>query len=751
MVSHAGTMLRVSDDAQQRDTDTTGEGEAPPAVPPTPFHELAAYVALPRLAGLELSPDGTRLVTAVSSLDPKGSRYVTALWEVDPAGERPARRLTRSAKGESGAAFLPDGTLLFGSARPDPQRADDTDDAVTALWALPPERGEARVVAHRPGGVSSVVTAARAATVVALSRVMPGADDDPDTDATHRKRRKEAKVTAVLHDAYPVRYWDSDLGPDAPRLFTGSWAPAGQPATGKPATGQPTTEGLAVSAEADLALRPLTGHVGHALRSSTISVAPDGSLAVVSWERPEGGGTARTTLVAVDLATGDRQVLLDEPDLEFSFPSISPDGRWLACHRYRRSTPQAPGDLTLAVAELPSRVDPAAAPLSYREVAPRWDRWPSHDRPSWTPDSRALVVTADEDGRCPVFRLDLATDGGSVAATDPANDTVTRLTADAAAYSDVRVSPDGRQLYALRLAIDAPATPVRLDATTAEQQPTLLPSPAPAPALPGRVEEVRTTAGDGTALRSWLCLPDDASASSPAPLLLWIHGGPLNSWNAWSWRWNPWLAVAQGYAVLLPDPALSTGYGRDFVARGWGSWGQAPYTDVLDLTDAALTRDDLDRERTAAMGGSFGGYLANWIGGHTDRFRAIVTHASLYALDQFAPTTDVASYWERELTPEMTLENSPHRFVEHWVTPTLVIHGDRDYRVPIGEALRLWWDLARRHTAEDGTMPHRFLYFPDENHWVLTPNHATVWYETVFAFLDHHVRGADLTVPELLR
>ena len=357
----------------------------------------------------------------------------------------------------------------------------------------------------------------------------------------------------------------------------------------------------------------------------------------------------------------------------------------------------------------------------------------------WTPDGSALIVVADEDGRAPVFRIHVATGE------------VVRLTADDFVYSDLRVSPDGSTVYALRTSYLEPPTPARLSASEPEQSSVALRGPSPMPALPGRLEEIETKAEDGVRVRAWLALPEGASAASPAPLLLWIHGGPLGSWNAWSWRWNPWLAVAQGYAVLLPDPALSTGYGLDFIKRGWGKWGGPPYTDLLAITDAAEARDDIDQTRTAAMGGSFGGYMANWVAGHTDRFDAIVTHASLYALDQFGPTTDASWYWRREMTPEMEAENSPHLAIDQFKTPMLVIHGDRDYRVPIGEALRLWSDLAERAEAEDGTMPHKFLYFPDENHWILTPQHAKVWYQTVHAFLATHVLGEKWETPELLR
>jgi len=292
-----------------------------------------------------------------------------------------------------------------------------------------------------------------------------------------------------------------------------------------------------------------------------------------------------------------------------------------------------------------------------------------------------------------------------------------------------------------------PPQPVRIarDGTV-----TALATPAPPPTAPGTITEVETTAEDGARVRAWLLLPDGASADDPAPLLLWIHGGPLNSWNAWSWRWAPLLAVARGYAVLLPDPALSTGYGLDFIARGWNSWGGKPYTDLLAITDAAEARDDIDQTRTAAMGGSFGGYMANWVAGHTDRFRAIVTHASLWALDQFAGTTDDSEYWQRIFTTDAMVENSPHRFVGGIRTPLLVVHGDKDYRVPVGEGLRLWSELAEHHADEDGRMPHRFLYFPDENHWILKPQHAVIWYETVFAFLAEHVLGEEFERPELL-
>lgn len=671
------------------------------------FGDLDRYIELPRLTGLALSFDGTRLVTSVAALNADRTRHVTSLWQVDPQNTDPPRRLTRSKQGESKPTFLPDGTLLFVSEREDPTAGeDDEGDPLARLLALPAGGGESQILTTRRGGFEHIATARDSGTVVAAIPTLPGSsvtDDD-----RRRKDRKDRKINAVLHTSYPIRYWDQDLGPDHNRLFL-----ADHPGIG------------ATDSNADL--RDLTPRPGRALDSAEFDISPDGHTVVTTWWVPHDGGR-RLTLQRLDTGSGTQKPLLDDAREEFASPSVSPDSRRVAALRATLSTVDRPPRYGLVVVELDSgdRHDvatPVRSPLSW---------------PVWMPDGTAVLACADDQGRRPIFRIDVS-DG-----------TTTRLTGDDAAYDDIVVSPDGGTVYAVRNAVDAPPAVVRLDSATADQHPTVLWDPAGEQRVPGTVTEVTATAVDGTPLRAWLCQPDGASSDQPASLLLWVHGGPLSSWNAWSWRWNPWLMVAREYAVLLPDPALSTGYGDAMVARGWGAWGQAPFTDLMALTDAALARDDTDGDHTAAMGGSFGGYMANWIAGHTDRFDAIVTHASLWALDQFGPTTDAYDYWRRELSPEMAAANSPHLHADAITTPMLVIHGDKDYRVPVGEGLRLWAELAERHQGADGQMPHRFLLFPDEHHWVLKPQHTRLWYETVFAFLDWHVHGGEWRTPELL-
>ena len=693
-------MSKPSDASEQSDT----------APAPSPFHRLADFVAIPRVAGLALSADGTRLAVSVATLDAEKKKWQSALWEIDPSGAQPARRLTRSAPGESAPAWLPDGSLLFTSARPVPG-AKENGDPMPALWSLPAGGGEGRLALTRPAGVAGFAVAADSGDVVVGAATMPGAAD-AEADEERRKQRKDAGVTAILHEAYPVRYWDHDLGPAAPHLFWAGQLPADEP------TG---------TAAEPAALRDLTPEAGppHGA-GDDFTLSPDGRLVARSEDVPDGLAGRRYRVVLTETATGETRVLVDDPLADVYAPHFSPDSTSLVCVRETLSTYTEPPDYTLLLVDVPG----GAA----HELTPGFDRWPS--APQFSADGAAVYFLADDDGRHAIFRVPVA--GGAPV----------RLTADGA-YSDLQVARDGSALYALRSAYDSPPLPVRLDPGAPMQEPAALPSPGTLGALPGSLHDVETTAADGTRIQSWLVLPDGASAESPAPLVLWIHGGPLMSWNSWSWRWCPWILAARGYAVLLPNPALSQGFGQDFVRRGWGEWGGAPFTDLMAAVDAAERRPDIDASRTAAMGGSFGGYMANWVATQTDRFRAIVTHASLWDLDAFTGTTDAAYYWEKEWgdplrEPKRYEQNSPHRYADAIRTPMLVIHGDKDYRVPVGEALRLWYDLQKRG------VPSKFLYFPDENHWVLTPGNAQIWYTTVLAFLAEHVLGEEWQRPELL-
>ena len=674
----------------------------------TDFSDLDAVAKLPRIGSLALSPDGSRLVATVSELAPDGKSWQSALWEFDPAGARPAHRLTRSAKGESSPVFTPDGSLLFVTSRVDGETKPGDDKETSALWLLP-AFGEARQVYAPPGGVSGVSVARDAGTLVVTTSALHGAAVGAE-DKERRKAREDAGVTAILHEAYPVRYWDHDLGPDRPRIVS---APA------------------IAGEERVTDVVELTRDVPHPV--SGASVSPDGQWVVYAVdEELSAAHGQRSGLRAVRTdGTGDRDLAIDRtlgdgPAHEYSHAAWLPDSSGIVAIRGIESTEQQSPFYELVLITL--------ADGSVRQLLPGFADW--SEEPVVSPDGRAVYFLANRTGRRPVWRLDLA------------SGEVTRLTGEGH-YAELRVASDGSALYALRDSIAHPPQPVRLDPVATDQDPAFLPAPGVIESLPGTLTEVSTTVADGRSVRAWLALPSGASAASPAPLVLWVHGGPMMSWNGWSWRWNPWVLVARGYAILLPDPALSTGYGQDMIQAGWGSWGGAPFTDLMAITDVAVSRPDIDEGRTGAMGGSFGGYMANWIATQTDRFDAIVTHASLWNLDAFTGTTDASYYWMREMTDplrstERILANSPHLRVGDISTPMLVIHGDKDYRVPVGEGIRLYFDLVRHG------VPAKFLYYPTENHWVLSPGNSKVWYETVLSFLSEHLLGEKWDRPALV-
>ncbi|HEX6522610.1 MAG TPA: S9 family peptidase [Streptosporangiaceae bacterium] len=686
-------------------------------------------MAIPRVGALRLSPDGSWLAATVQTLSPDRKKYLTSVWRVDTQAG-PARRLTRSAEGEGNPVFLPDGSLLFISRRSDPDAGKESGDAKAALWLLPAGGGEARVIAEMPGGVAAAGSsrASDPETIVISSRVMPGAGLGDATGAAAaaedderlRKERADAGVTAILHESAPVRYWDHDLGPDQLRLF------AVDEIRPEPAE---RSDARTDDEQRYAGLRDLTPEPGAALDEQAFELMPDGSAVITGWAHRDPAADSYVELVTIDVATGKRRTLLSEPGHNFENPHVSPDGRYIVCTRETLPTRDGPADCTLMLLEVNGEGTTA------KDLLRSLDRWPAEA--VWAPDSTAVYFAADDDGRRPIFRVDVRTGE------------VTPVTTGDGAYVSIQAGPEGRYLYALRNAVNEPPTPVRIDLSEPGSQPTPLLCPGAPLTLPGRLTELETTADDGQRIRSWLVLPDAASPEHPVPLLLWVHGGPNGSWNTWSWRWNPWLMAARGYAVLLPDPALSTGYGQHMLARGQHSWGARAFDDVMAATDAAIEHPAIDGTRTGMMGGSYGGYMANWIAGHTDRFKAIVSHASLWALDQMFTTTDEQMFWWGQFgdpltSPEMYQDNSPHLHVGNIRTPMLVIHGDKDYRVPIGEALRLWGELTRHGVTA------KFLYFPDENHWVLTPGNATVWYETVFAFLAEHVLAEPWQRPPML-
>jgi dipeptidyl aminopeptidase/acylaminoacyl peptidase len=231
----------------------------------------------------------------------------------------------------------------------------------------------------------------------------------------------------------------------------------------------------------------------------------------------------------------------------------------------------------------------------------------------------------------------------------------------------------------------------------------------------------------------------EANATKKYPLVFWAHGGPQGAFmNSWSFRWNPELWAAKGYVLALPNPRGSTGFGQKFVDEISRDWGGKVYVDLMNGLDYMEQLPYVDTSRMAAAGASFGGYMMDWFEGHTDKFKTIITHDGVYNFNSMYGVTEETWFdeWEHGIpweTPDYD-KFSPHKYAANFKTPALIIHSELDYRVPVGEGMSLFTALQRKG------IPSKWLYFPDEGHWVLKPLNSELWHKTVFEWLDGYLK-----------
>lgn len=450
--------------------------------------------------------------------------------------------------------------------------------------------------------------------------------------------------------------------------------------------------------------------------------SPDGAWALVTIGTKLRGIHQRSSVYLISLDDETAPQLVAEADERHSFSAgaFSPDGTRAFIYRNRLWLPQQSLKVELNVYTFATgELTPQATDV---------DRWPGDA--VWI-DAETFAFATDNLGAGAVF-------------VGKVNGGTHQLTENGTShYSSLSFS--GGELRALRDSITHSAEPIALNPETAEERP--LPMPVEKLEAPGRLEQFHTLAADGTKIYSWLALP--AEVEGKLPLVIFAQGGPWGSWNSWTYRWNPWVLTELGYAVLLPDPAISLGYGQQMLDRGGDAIGDTPYTDLMTLIDVASQREDIDGDNAAFMGGSYGGYMTNWVAGHAGkRFKCYVTHASLFNMENMYFTTDNGMWheWMYEHEDGQGNNYSPHQHIHNVQAPMLVIHGDKDYRVPIGEGLALWAALNRYSSHLD----HKYLYYPDEGHWILKPENSRIWYQTVCAWLNQHLRGDEFTAPEKL-
>jgi dipeptidyl aminopeptidase/acylaminoacyl peptidase len=343
--------------------------------------------------------------------------------------------------------------------------------------------------------------------------------------------------------------------------------------------------------------------------------------------------------------------------------------------------------------------------------------------PAWSADSQTLYFSAEDQARSPLYAVPAA--GGPV-----------KMVLGGGTFGDPLVA--GRSLVFTKVALTHPAEIYRAAADGTGLSAITTANDAFLAGFKLRpAESVSYTGAAGKSVQAWVVKPPDFDPARKYPLLVLIHGGPQGAWeDGWTFRWNAQVFASAGYVVFMPNPRGSTGFGQEFVDDINGDWGGRCYEDVLKGTDYAEALPYVEKGRTLAAGASFGGYMINWIAGHTDRYRALVSHDGLFDLASMYGSTEETWFpeWEFRGTPWDHPENyakwTPSAHVENFKTPTLVVHGELDYRVPLEQGLGMFNALQRMG------VPSKLLVFPDENHWVLKPVNSVRWYQEVLGWLD---------------
>ncbi|HEX9633088.1 MAG TPA: S9 family peptidase [Gemmatimonadales bacterium] len=645
-------------------------------------------VQLIRVSPPAVSPDGATLAFGVRTTDLAANRGNTDLVRLPTAGGTPTR-LTDWEGSEYGQQWRPDGRRIgFLSGR----------GGSVQLWEINPDGTDPVQLTHLDGGIDTFRYAPSGTHVSFTRRVkldQSTLDRHPDLP----------KADARIIDELMFRHWDTWRDYDYNHLFVAEYRDG---TIGEPVDVMPGERW-------DTPLMPFGG-------VEQVNWSADGKVIAYTAKKLTGAAAARSTnsdIYLYDLATRRTTNAAEgNPGYDVE-PVFSPDGRMLAWLSMARDGYEADRN-RIFVRDL--------AAGRNREVTVGFDR--DAASPVWSPDSRTIYFLAVTEATEQLF------------AADPAAGTVRRITTGLHNYTDVAVARVNNRvtLVAGRQSISAPTELYRVNPANGEAAQLTRYNDATLASLTlGTVERRMVKATDGAEVLTWVIYPPGFDPSRRYPAILYAQGGPQSPVSQFfSYRWNFQALAANGYIVVAPNRRGVPGFGQAYKEQISGDWGGQAMRDLLSAIDEVAAEPYVDRNRLGAVGASFGGYSVFWLAGHHEgRFKTFIAHDGVFNLEAmygateeiFFPTFDLeGAYWDQP-TPKSYEAFSPHKFVQHWDTPMLVIHGERDFRVPVTEGMQAFTALQLKGIES------RLLYFPGENHWVLQPQNSVLWHRVFYDWL----------------
>jgi dipeptidyl aminopeptidase/acylaminoacyl peptidase len=656
-----------------------------------PFN-VRDLVAMDRVSDPRLSPDGKWLAFSLRETDMDANKGVNSIWLRAASGDAPAKRLTSKELNATTPRWSPDGkAVYFLSGKGGTQQ----------VWRMAPDGGGQRQVTAIALDVGSFRVAPDGRSLAFSAEVFP--DCDIDCTAKRDEAKGKEKASGHVYDKLFIRHWDTWANGKRSQLFI---APLG--ADGK--AGAPVL--LSRGIDGDVPSKPFGDDAEYAF-------APDSKSLVFSVRiagRTEPWSTNFDLFHVATTGSEAPRNLTDANDAWDTGPAFSADGKTLYYRAMKRPGFEA-DRYALTAMDL--------ATGSTREIAPSWDR--SADSTVVSADGKSLLTLAGDVGDVALFAIDIASGKATELAGDGTINAFDRA-GDAIVFS--------------RDDLDSPAHLYRIGANGgATQQLTDFNASRMAGIRVGDFEQFSFAGWNGETVHGYVVKPADFRADAKYPVAFLIHGGPQGSFgNHFHYRWNPQTYAGQGYAAVMIDFHGSTGYGQAFTDSISGDWGGKPLEDLKKGLAFALEKYPfLDGGNVCALGGSYGGFMTNWIAGNwQEPFKCLVSHSGVFDARGMGFATEELWFdeWERKGTPFDNPENyerdNPATLVAKWSVPMLVIHGQNDYRIPVEQGIAAFTALQRRGIES------RFLYFPDENHWILKPANSILWHDTVNAWLAKH-------------